>query len=152
MKTEPSVQTLRVTEDDRVNEDDDGVTLTAVQDKTIQGKCPKHLYPVKNIFLDISQPIMVSTDLTSSTNGQDMVTVLQQQFVQMPRSEAFRLGYIHPQLMMPTIGGVQTVAPTIYAVQPASNQLVIANNQITSQAQVVVQQRNCLTLKFWTLI
>ena len=87
-------------------------------------------------------------DQNGNGNGQDMVTVLQQQFVQMPRSEAFRLGYIHPQLMMPSIGGVSggimAATPTVFAVQPQTSQLMtIGTNQIANQTQVVVQQRNC---------
>ena len=101
------------------------------------------------IFLELPQGIVVTgMDQNGNGNGQDMVTVLQQQFVQMPRSEAFRLGYIHPQLMMPSIGGVSggimAATPTVFAVQPQTSQLMtIGTNQIANQTQVVVQQRNC---------
>jgi len=129
MKTEPNVGIDS-------QDDDEGVTLTAIQDKTIH-ELPQGM-------------VVTSIDQNGNGNGQDMVTVLQQQFVQMPRSEAFRLGYIHPQLMMPSIGGVSggimAASPQVFAVQPQTNQLMtIGTNQIANQTQVVVQQSDLNT-------
>ena len=92
---------------EQIVEDDETVELTPYTEKSHNGKFQLRIGQFKLCKLGHSGHILTtipagqhiqSYEMIDGDNTQqgDMVMVLQQQLIQMPRSEAYRLGYIHP--------------------------------------------------------
>ena len=92
---------------EQIVEDDETVELTPYTEKSHNGKFIHFELLIPQIDSGHSGHILTtipagqhiqSYEMIDGDNTQqgDMVMVLQQQLIQMPRSEAYRLGYIHP--------------------------------------------------------
>jgi len=124
---------------EQIVEDDETVELTPYTEKSHNGHSG-HILTTIPAGQHIQGYEMIDGD---NTQQGDMVMVLQQQLIQMPRSEAYRLGYIHPNSIGNGHPGAQFMMPTIVAGQPAVMPVAQLGNlgqvAIMSPSQVVVQ-------------
>lgn len=130
---------------EQIVEDDETVELTPYTEKSHNGHSG-HILTTIPAGQHIQGYEMIDGD---NTQQGDMVMVLQQQLIQMPRSEAYRLGYIHPNSIGNGHPGAQFMMPTIVAGQPAVMPVAQLGNlgqvAIMSPSQVVVQQSDLNT-------